>query len=74
MTYSCSHTSTAETFSWELFDHPSYSPHLAPSDYQMFTYLKNWVRSQSFKNNELVERSSQAADFFDTGIQKLIFR
>jgi hypothetical protein len=44
----------------------------------MFTYLKNWLRSQRFSNNEeLMEGvktwlSSQVTDFFDTGIQKLI--
>jgi transposase len=33
-----------EHFNWELFDHPPYSPDLAPSDYHLFTYLKNWLR------------------------------
>jgi transposase len=33
--------SLLELFSWELFDHPPYSPDLAPSDYHPFTYLKN---------------------------------
>jgi histone-lysine N-methyltransferase SETMAR len=67
-----------EHFNWELFDHPSYSTNLAPSNYHLFTYPKNWVRSQRFTNNEkLMESvkmwpSSQAADFFDTGIQKLV--
>jgi hypothetical protein len=66
-----------EHFNWELFEHPSYSPFLTPSNYHPFTYLKKWLRSQHFKNNELMEGvkmwlSSQAADFFDTGIQKLI--
>jgi histone-lysine N-methyltransferase SETMAR len=64
----------------ELFDHPPYSPNLALSNYHLFTYLKNWTRSQHFNNNEeLMEGvkkrlSSQAADFSDTGIQKLIPR
>jgi hypothetical protein len=45
----------------------------------LFTYLKKWLRSQRFNNNELMEvvktwLSSQAADFFDTGIQKLVPR
>jgi polysaccharide deacetylase 2 family uncharacterized protein YibQ len=46
----------------------------------MFTYLKNRMGSQRFNNNEeLMEGvktwlSSQAADFFDTGIQKLMPR
>jgi hypothetical protein len=67
-----------EPFNWELFDYPPYSPDLTPSNYRLFTYLKNWLGSQLFSNNEeLMEDvktllSSQAADFFDTGIQKLI--
>jgi hypothetical protein len=45
-----------EQFIWELSDHPSYSLDLALSDYQLFTYLKNWLRSQCFGSNEkLVE-------------------
>jgi transposase len=39
-------------FNWELFDHPPYSPDLAPSDYHLFTYLKNWLVSQPFNSNE----------------------
>jgi histone-lysine N-methyltransferase SETMAR len=66
-----------EHFYSELFDHPPYTPHLAPSDYHLFTYLKNWLRSQRFKNEELMEGvkmwlRSQAADVFNTDIQKLI--
>jgi transposase len=66
-----------EHFNWELFDHPSYSPDLTLSNYHLFTYLKNWFRSQPFKNNEeLMEDvkkwlGSQAADFLHTDIQKL---
>jgi hypothetical protein len=63
-----------------LFDHPPYSPDLAPSDYHLFTctYLKNWLGSQHFCNNEKMMEgvktwlSSQAADFSDAGIQKII--
>jgi transposase len=66
-----------ELFNWELFDHPPYSPDLAPSNYHLFSYLKDWLRSQRFNNDELMKGvktwlSSQPADFFDTGIQKLI--
>jgi hypothetical protein len=44
----------------------------------MLTYLKNWLESQCFDNNEEMmegvktQLSLQAVDFFDTGIQKLI--
>jgi hypothetical protein len=52
------------------------SPDLTPNDY----HLKNWWRSQRFNNNEELTEDvktwlrSQAADFFDTGMQKLIPR
>jgi hypothetical protein len=73
------HLLALEHFNWELFGHPPYVPDQAPSDYQLFTYLKNWLRSQRFDNNELMEGvktwlSSQAADLFDTGIRKFIPR
>jgi hypothetical protein len=69
-----------EHFNFELSDYPPYRPVLAPGDYNLCTYLKNWLGSQRFSNNEeLMEGvktwlSSQAADFFDTGIQKLFPR
>jgi hypothetical protein len=69
-----------ESFNWELFDHPPYIPALALSHYHLFirTYLKKLLRSQRFNNNEeLMEGvktwlSSQAADFHNICIQKLI--
>jgi hypothetical protein len=79
----CPHTAAhtqalREHFNLELFVHSLYSPDLTPSDYRLFTYLMNWLESQGFNSNgELMEDvktwlSSQVADFFDTGIQKLI--
>jgi transposase len=41
-----------EHFNWGLYDYPFYSPDLSPSDYRLFTYAKNWTRSQLFSNNE----------------------
>jgi hypothetical protein len=35
-----------ENFNCELFDHPPYSLNLAPSDYHLFTYEKNWLWSE----------------------------
>jgi histone-lysine N-methyltransferase SETMAR len=66
-------------FNWEMFHHPPYSPDLAPNDYYLFIYLKNWLGPQLLNNNVLIESVkiwmiSQAADFSDTGIQKLIPR
>jgi hypothetical protein len=39
-------------YNWELFDHPSYSCDLALSNSYLFTYLKNWLQSQLFSDNE----------------------
>jgi hypothetical protein len=69
-----------EHLNQELFDSPPHRPLLVPSEYHLFTrtYLKNRLGSHSFSNNDkLMEGvetwlSSQAADLFDTGIQKLI--
>jgi hypothetical protein len=64
-----------EHFSWELFDHPPYSRDCAPIDCHLFIYLKNWLGSQRFNNNEDLMKgvktwlSSQAAGFFVTGIE-----
>jgi transposase len=67
-----------EHFSWELLAYPPYCPDLAPSDYHLFTCLKIWLGSQLF-DNELMDDvktwlSSQAENFFDTGIQKFVPR
>jgi histone-lysine N-methyltransferase SETMAR len=73
--------STAEAFQYrELFDHLPYTPDLTPSDYHLFTYLKNWLQSQCFNNNEelmggiKIWLCSQTADSFDTGEQEAIPR
>jgi hypothetical protein len=41
-----------EHLKWELYDHPPYSPVLAPRDYHLFTYVKKGLRSQRFSNDE----------------------
>jgi hypothetical protein len=67
-----------EHFDWELFDHPPHSSDLTLRGYHLFTYLRNWLRSQNFNNNEkLMEGvktwlSSEVADFFDIGMQEPI--
>jgi hypothetical protein len=66
-------------FNWEIFDHPPYSPELAPpSDYHLFTNMKVWLATQRFHTNqELMDGVNNwlhnlAAPFFDKGLQKLV--
>jgi hypothetical protein len=66
-------------FSWEIFDHPAYSPDLAPSDYHLFTKMKVWLATQRFNTNEELMDGvnwlqNLAAPFFDEGLQKLVSR
>jgi histone-lysine N-methyltransferase SETMAR len=57
---------------------PPYSPDLAPSDFHLFLHLKKFLAGQRFNNDEDVKRavqkwlSSEAATFYDDGIQKLV--
>jgi hypothetical protein len=44
--------SMLEHLNWVLFDHSPYSHDAAPSDYHLFTNLKNWLQSQRSRNNE----------------------
>jgi len=61
------------------FDHPTYSPDLAPSEYHLFSNLKTWLATQRFKEVELQAGvnewlKSQAAAFYDDGINKTVHR
>jgi len=39
-------------FNWEIFDHPPYSPDLAPSNYHLFTKMKVCLDTQCFHTNK----------------------
>ncbi|GFV32291.1 histone-lysine N-methyltransferase SETMAR [Trichonephila clavipes] len=68
------------SFGWEQIDHPPYSPDLAPSDFHLFLYLKEFFGGKRFDTADEVKEeiqdllSSQAADVYDLGIQKLVER
>jgi histone-lysine N-methyltransferase SETMAR len=65
-------------FNWEIFDHPPYSPDLAPSDYRLFTKMKVWLATQHFHTTEELTDAvnnwlhNLAAHIFDEGLQKLV--
>ena len=68
------------TFGWEQFDHPPYSPDLAPSYFHLFLHLKSFLAGRRFHDDNEVKEAvttsftSQAASFYDEGIQKLVPR
>ncbi|GBO26654.1 Histone-lysine N-methyltransferase SETMAR [Araneus ventricosus] len=79
------HTAVATTillqrFGWEVFDHPQYSPDLAPSDFHLFAHMKLWLGGQIFATDNELQTSVQnwlkiqAAAFYDEGIGKLVPR
>ena len=67
-------------YNWEIFDHPPYSPDLAPRDYHLFSKMKVWLATQLFHTNEeLVDGvkpwlHNLAAPFFDEGLQTSVQR
>ncbi|KFM64801.1 Histone-lysine N-methyltransferase SETMAR, partial [Stegodyphus mimosarum] len=67
-------------FHWEQFDHPPYSPDLAPSDYHLFLHMKRELGGKCFGSDDDTKNaveswlSKLAGSFFDDGIQKLVTR
>jgi len=68
------------TFGWEQFDHPPYSPDLAPNDFHLFLHLKSFLAGRRFHDDDEVKEAvttcfaSLAASLYDEGIQKLVQR
>jgi hypothetical protein len=70
-----------QEFGWEVSEHPAYSPHLAPRDFQLFPKVKEFLGGRSFKRDEEVKDAVRewlngllnglAAEVYDEGIQNL---
>jgi len=43
---------TLRDLHYELLEHPPYSPDLAPSDFCLFTKLKNFLAGERFYSNQ----------------------
>jgi len=62
---------------FQSLDHPSYSPDLAPSDYQLFPGLKKQLNGRHFSSDAEVIAAvetwldGQPSEFFLSGLQKL---
>jgi histone-lysine N-methyltransferase SETMAR len=69
-----------EQFGWEIFEHPPYSPDLAPSDYHLFLHLKIFLSGQSLGSDQETKNVVQdwlvglAVSFYDDGMKKLVSR
>ncbi|VVC38555.1 Hypothetical protein CINCED_3A019467, partial [Cinara cedri] len=67
-------------FAREQFNHPPYSPDLAPSDFHLFLHMKSFMGGQNFNEDDEVKKAvsawlqSQASYFYDERIQKLVPR
>jgi len=63
-----------------ILDHSPYSPDLAPSDFHLFLHLKEHLAGKKFDDDDEVQEEVMAwfrglaADFCDSGIQKLVPR
>jgi len=63
-----------------MLDHPPYSPDLAPGNFHLFHHLKKHLAGKKFDDDGEVQEEvmtwfkGQAADFYDSGIQKLVPR
>jgi hypothetical protein len=77
------HTATATqhlimTLGWEQFDHPPYSPDLAPSDFHVFLHLETFLGGRQFHDDSKVKEAvdtwfaSQVASVYEGAIQKLV--
>ncbi|KAJ4426467.1 hypothetical protein ANN_27281 [Periplaneta americana] len=69
-----------DQFGWEISDHPPYSPDLAPSDFHLFTKLKDFLGGTRFGSDEELKKTVNtwlnelAAEEHNTGILKLVNR
>lgn len=48
----CTHIQEFRRLKWEVFQHPLYSPDLAPRDFFFFPKLKEFLGGKQFENNE----------------------
>ena len=69
-----------DEFHWDTFDHPPYSPDLAPSDFYLFLKMKEHLAGKQFTDDEDLQHAvvdwlnSQAAVWYEEGISKLVSR
>jgi histone-lysine N-methyltransferase SETMAR len=66
-----------EKYNWQVIPHAPYSPHLAPSDYWLFSNLQRFLDGKTFDDEDDLRKdltdffASQPATFWKDGIDKL---
>ena len=69
-----------DEFHWDTFDHPPYSPDLAPSDFHLFLKMKEHLPGKRHADDEDLQHAvadwlnSQATVWYEEGISKLVSR
>ena len=69
-----------QRFKWEVWNHPPYSPDLAPSDYFLFPALKRNLSETQFTSDDAVKTAAekwlneQSPDYYQAVINKLVKR
>ena len=69
-----------DEFHWDTFDHPPYSPDLAPLDFHLFLKMKEHLAGKRHSDDEDLQHAvvdwlnSQAAVWYEEGISKLVSR
>ena len=69
-----------DSFKWEIFPHPPYSPDLAPSDFHLFPQLKLHLGGKHFPTAEELKTEvsnyllKSGTPFYYQGISKLLSR
>jgi len=83
---SCPHTARQtqsllhDAFHWDTFDHPPYSPDLAPSDFYLFSKMKDHLVGKRCTDDEDLQHAvmdrlnSQVAVWYKEGKSKLVSR
>jgi len=64
-----------------MLEHAPYRPDLVPSNFHLFLHLKKHLAGKKFDDDDdevqeevMTRFKGQAADFYDSGIQKLVPR
>ena len=68
------HALLREQFHWDIFEHPPYSPALAPSEFFLFPKIKEHLAGKRYANDENLKNAvvtwfnNQAATSYEEGI------